>query len=65
MLSGTKILVVADDEGLTQYLREKLLVDGGYYVTFENNFRLGLESFRENSYEEEKERKKTMLKYWW
>ncbi len=51
MLSGTKILVVADDEGLTQYLREKLLVDGGYYVTFENNFRLGLESFRENSYD--------------
>lgn len=46
-----RILLINDDEAISRYLREKLIVDGGYSVSFESGVRGGLEIFKQNSFD--------------
>lgn len=49
MAAGNRILFICDDEAITNYFREKLIIDGGYSVTFVSSGREGLNSLRQNS----------------
>jgi len=48
-----RILSINDDlhDTVSIHLREKLVVDGSCYITFETNYPAGLEKFRENSFD--------------
>ncbi len=49
MAVGSRILFICDDERVTDYFREKLIIDGGYSVTFVSSGREGINSLRQNS----------------
>lgn len=51
MVVGHRILLINDDKETSRYLREKLVIDGGYSVTFESNPRMAEETFRQNSFD--------------
>lgn len=51
MVGGHRILLINDDKETSRYLREKLVIDGGYSVTFESNPRMAEETFRQNSFD--------------
>ena len=46
-----RILVVNDEEDLSRYLRERLVITGGYLVDVETNAHAGLERFRQNGFD--------------
>lgn len=46
-----RILVINDDESLSRYLREKLIINGGFDVSFKNTGREGLEAFGDNTFD--------------
>ena len=46
-----RILVINNDEALSRYLREKLIINGGFDVTFKNSAREGVEAFMDNSFD--------------
>jgi len=46
-----RVLVINDDEVLSRYLREKLIIQGGFDVSFKNTARQGLEVFTDNSFD--------------
>jgi putative nucleotidyltransferase with HDIG domain len=52
-MEGVKILLIDNNEqdNLSIYLREKLVVDGGYYITFESNKQTAIEKIRENGFD--------------
>jgi len=52
-MEGIKVLLIDSDQNdaLSIYLREKLVIDGGCYVTFENEGNLALEKFKQNSFD--------------
>jgi putative nucleotidyltransferase with HDIG domain len=49
MSVSNRVLLINDDEPLSSYLREKLIITGGYLVFVESNVHLGFENFRQNS----------------
>ncbi|MDD5681343.1 MAG: HD domain-containing protein [Candidatus Omnitrophica bacterium] len=51
MPGNNKILFICDDNELSRYLIEKLMVDGGYFVSIEPTAQKGLASFKENGFD--------------
>ncbi len=51
MMPNNNILLLINDEEAMRYLREELIVDGGYAVTFESDIKEGLEVFRQNAFD--------------
>lgn len=46
-----KILLINDDEVISRYLREKLIINGGYTVFYESNAADGLKTFKEQNFD--------------
>lgn len=46
-----RILLINDDEAMAKYLREELVLSGGYKVSWESSAKAGLEAFRKNSFD--------------
>lgn len=51
MFPSNRILCICDDELTLSYLREKLIVEGGYSVAFESASEEGLETLKESSFD--------------
>lgn len=51
MSESGRILLISDNEDTSMYLRQKLIIDGGYAVTFESNSRAALEDFQQNNFD--------------
>jgi len=51
MIRYCRILVINNDEALSRYLREKLIISGGFDVSFKNSVREGLEAFTDNNFD--------------
>lgn len=51
MENGNRILLICDDEGISRYLREQLIVEGGYYVSSQGTIQQGLVAFRQNGFD--------------
>ncbi len=51
MIDSNRILLINDDENISRYLREKLIINGGYFVNIESDVSVGLESFKQDSYD--------------
>ena len=50
-MKNNRILFICDDNEISRYLKEQLMIDGGYFVTFEESSKAGLEAFRQNSFD--------------
>jgi len=51
MPPGNSILLICDDEAVAGDLREKLIVEGGYGVTFENSSNGGITALKQNGFD--------------
>lgn len=51
MANGSRILLICEDENISRYLRQKLIVEGGYLVSCEDSISAGLVSFRQNGFD--------------
>lgn len=51
MQADKRILLIHYDENITVHLREKLIVDGGFFVISESSARRGLETFKKNKFD--------------
>ncbi len=51
MTKEIKILLICDDEEVTKFLREKLIIEKGYFVSFESSGSSGLSSLRHNTFD--------------
>src|SRR3989338_2028376 len=51
MADGSRILLICEDENISRYLRQKLIVEGGYLVSCEGSISAGLVSFRKNGFD--------------
>jgi len=51
MLEEKRILLICDDELVTRHLREKLIIDGGYFVAAEPSSQKGLAALKNNSFD--------------
>lgn len=51
MAENARVLLIDSDEVLSKYLREKLIIDGGYLVSSELSAQGALEIFRRNPFE--------------
>jgi len=51
MPENISILVICDDEEISSYLRERLIIDRGYSVHFESSGQRGLNGLKENSFD--------------
>lgn len=51
MENGNKILLICDDESISRYLREQLIVEGGYSVSSQGSTQQGLAAFRQNGFD--------------
>ncbi|MDD5027807.1 MAG: response regulator, partial [Candidatus Omnitrophica bacterium] len=51
MPGNNRILFICDDNELSRYLVEKLMVEGGYFVALEPTVPKGLASFKDNGFD--------------
>ena len=51
MDESNRILLVNDNEDISRYLREKLIINGGYFVNIETDAPSALDSFKQDSYD--------------
>lgn len=51
MAENNRILIINDDEAVSNYLKKELAMKAGYTVTAESNVRAGLENFKQNSFD--------------
>lgn len=51
MEDGNRILLICDDDGISRYLREQLIVEGGYSVSLQGTIQQGLSAFRQNGFD--------------
>ncbi len=51
MVESNRILLINDNEDISSYLREKLIINGGYFVNIEADASSALESFKQDSYD--------------
>ena len=51
MPENNKILFICDDNEVSRYLVEQLMVEGGYFVTLESTAKQGLDTFRANDFD--------------
>ena len=49
-MEDNRILFIAEDDEISRYLREQMMVEGGYSVVFEESLSLSLEAFRRNGF---------------
>lgn len=50
-MKNNRILFVCDDNEISRYLREQLMIEGGYFVSFKESPKEGLEEFRQNGFD--------------
>lgn len=50
-MAEVKILLICDNETIARYLREKLIVSGGYLVSLEYTPKAGIETFKEEGFD--------------
>jgi len=51
MAETSRVLIISDDDQVSRYLREQLMVEGGYSVVFENSSSGGLNALRQDSFD--------------
>lgn len=51
MSDSVRVLLINDDEPLSKYLREKLIINGGYFVDIESGVEAAMEAFRKNDFD--------------
>lgn len=51
MNERNRILLINDDEALSKYLREKLIINGGYAVTIEPSSQSGSDAFKQGDFD--------------
>jgi len=51
MVSGNRVLLICDDEAVSGYLREQLIVEGGHVVSFEASGQGALSALKQNSFD--------------
>lgn len=51
MTDGSRILIINDNEAISAYLREQLIVNGGYNVVIEKSFPSALEIFKQGGFD--------------
>ena len=51
MAGQTRILVICDNEEISVHLRQELIINGGYFVSFEAGAQSAIASLRENNYD--------------
>ncbi|MDI6758696.1 MAG: HD domain-containing protein [Candidatus Omnitrophota bacterium] len=51
MTKEIRILLICDDEEITKFLREKLIIEKGYFVSFESSGSSGIASLRHNTFD--------------
>lgn len=51
MAAAPRILLINDDEAISRYLKEELVVNGGYTVFCESSAKAGLETFKQNNFD--------------
>jgi len=51
MAENNKILFICDDNEVSRYLVEQLMVEGGYFVALETNAKKALDTFKENLFD--------------
>jgi putative nucleotidyltransferase with HDIG domain len=50
-MKNNRILFICDDNEISRQLREPLMIEGGYFVTFEESPKGGLAAFRQNVFD--------------
>lgn len=50
-MNNNRILLICDDSGISSYLKEKLMAEGGYSMTFAESRKEGLGVFQQNSFD--------------
>jgi putative nucleotidyltransferase with HDIG domain len=51
MAETSRVLLIFDDEQMSRYLREQLIIDGGFSVVFENSSLGGLNAMRQGGFD--------------
>jgi len=51
MPESVRVLLINDDESLSKYLREKLIINGGCFVDIESGVEAAMETYRKNSFD--------------
>ena len=51
MSDSSRILIILDDEKMSRYLREQLIIEGGFSVVFENSSPGGLNAFNQGGFD--------------
>jgi len=51
MAEKSNILLICDDEEMTRFLREQIIVEGGHALTFEASGKGGLDALKQNSFD--------------
>lgn len=51
MAENNRILIINDDQAVSDYLKKGLAMKGGYCVTAESDVRAGLENFKQNGFD--------------
>ena len=50
-MNNNRILLICDDSEISRYLKEQLMIEGGYLVTFAESQKNGLAAFRQNNFD--------------
>ncbi len=50
-MTNNRVLFISEENEISRYLREQLMVEGGYSVVFEENSSAGLETFRKDIFD--------------
>jgi len=51
VIANNRILFICDEEAIVSYLREKLIIEGGYVVSFESTAAGGISALRQNNFD--------------
>jgi putative nucleotidyltransferase with HDIG domain len=51
MITDNRILLIIDNDEISKYLMEQLIINGGYSVSLQSSAILGLEAFKENNFD--------------
>jgi putative nucleotidyltransferase with HDIG domain len=50
-MKNNRILLICDDDEISRYLKEQLMIKGGYFVAFEDSPKKGLDAYRQNGFD--------------
>lgn len=51
MIENNRILLINNNEDISRYFRDKLIISEGYFVNVESNIQIGLESLKQDGYD--------------